>query len=154
MIYTTTSWWTTCTGNSASFGQNNPLWIARWASSVGTLPSGWSYVVSSLLGRVTQSESRDYFSGSGLSGRIRTTHLRILETTTTSTEMRLNCLGSQRALEAISIDRNDGHPVYIRNFEYTCENYLESMIRASSSSDSLCLSLENALCEFLARSRR
>ncbi|OCB86118.1 glycoside hydrolase family 25 protein [Sanghuangporus baumii] len=43
VIYTTTSWWTTCTGNSAAFGQNNPLWIARWASSVGTLPSGWSF---------------------------------------------------------------------------------------------------------------
>ncbi|KAH9066217.1 glycoside hydrolase family 25 protein [Lactarius vividus] len=26
-IYTTTSWWTSCTGNSASFGTTNPLWI-------------------------------------------------------------------------------------------------------------------------------
>ncbi|KAL5489709.1 hypothetical protein ACEPAI_4541 [Sanghuangporus weigelae] len=43
VIYTSTSWWTTCTGNSAAFGQNNPLWIARWASSAGTLPSGWSF---------------------------------------------------------------------------------------------------------------
>ncbi|KAF8437085.1 glycoside hydrolase family 25 protein [Boletus edulis BED1] len=43
VIYTTTDWWTTCTGNSAAFGANNPLWIARFASSIGDLPAGWGY---------------------------------------------------------------------------------------------------------------
>ncbi|KAI0367680.1 glycoside hydrolase family 25 protein [Pilatotrama ljubarskyi] len=43
VIYTTTDWWTTCTGNSAAFASTNPLWLARYASSVGTLPAGWSY---------------------------------------------------------------------------------------------------------------
>ena len=43
MIYTTTDWWQTCTGNSAAFGQNNPLWIASWNSAMGPLPAGWSY---------------------------------------------------------------------------------------------------------------
>jgi GH25 family lysozyme M1 (1,4-beta-N-acetylmuramidase) len=43
VIYTTTDWWTTCTGNSAAFGSTNPLWIARYSSSAGTLPKGWSY---------------------------------------------------------------------------------------------------------------
>ncbi|EPQ50442.1 N O-diacetyl muramidase [Gloeophyllum trabeum ATCC 11539] len=43
VIYTTTDWWTTCTGNSASFASTNPLWLARYASSVGTLPAGWIY---------------------------------------------------------------------------------------------------------------
>ncbi|WP_079198229.1 lysozyme [Streptomyces sp. CB03911] len=42
-IYTTTNWWSTCTGNNAGFGATNPLWVARYASSVGTLPAGWSY---------------------------------------------------------------------------------------------------------------
>ncbi|WP_344447177.1 lysozyme, partial [Kitasatospora nipponensis] len=42
-IYTTTDWWSTCTGNNGGFGATNPLWIARYASSVGTLPNGWSY---------------------------------------------------------------------------------------------------------------
>ncbi|KAF8068677.1 glycoside hydrolase family 25 protein [Lyophyllum atratum] len=42
IIYTTTDWWTTCTGNSPAFGATNPLWIARYASSIGTLPAGWS----------------------------------------------------------------------------------------------------------------
>lgn len=41
-IYTTTDWWTSCTGNSSSFGATNPLWVARYASSPGTLPAGWS----------------------------------------------------------------------------------------------------------------
>ncbi|KAH9066212.1 glycoside hydrolase family 25 protein [Lactarius vividus] len=43
VIYTTTSWWTSCTGNSAAFGSTSPLWIAHWAASIGTLPAGWSY---------------------------------------------------------------------------------------------------------------
>ncbi|GAB1519157.1 hypothetical protein RhiTH_002223 [Rhizoctonia solani] len=42
-IYTTTDWWQTCTGNSAAFGSTNALWIARYASAVGTLPAGWAY---------------------------------------------------------------------------------------------------------------
>jgi GH25 family lysozyme M1 (1,4-beta-N-acetylmuramidase) len=41
VIYTTTDWWTTCTGNDPSFGATNPLWIARYAAAVGTLPAGW-----------------------------------------------------------------------------------------------------------------
>ncbi|KAK0531858.1 hypothetical protein OC835_003540 [Tilletia horrida] len=42
-IYSTTDWWTTCTGNSAAFATTNALWIARYSSSVGTLPAGWKY---------------------------------------------------------------------------------------------------------------
>ena len=42
-IYTSTTWWTACTGNSSAFKTNNALWIARYSSSVGTLPAGWSY---------------------------------------------------------------------------------------------------------------
>ncbi|MBO8189993.1 lysozyme [Streptomyces spirodelae] len=43
VIYTTTSWWTQCTGNTSAFGNSNPLWIARYASSPGTLPAGWGF---------------------------------------------------------------------------------------------------------------
>ncbi|WP_329459097.1 lysozyme [Streptomyces sp. NBC_01497] len=42
-IYSTTDWWTTCTGNTAAFSANDPLFIARYASSVGTLPAGWPF---------------------------------------------------------------------------------------------------------------
>ncbi|KAJ7223687.1 glycoside hydrolase family 25 protein [Mycena haematopus] len=41
VIYTTTDWWTTCTGNSAAFAANSPLWIAEYSSSLGALPAGW-----------------------------------------------------------------------------------------------------------------
>ncbi|MEO3749296.1 lysozyme [Streptomyces sp. B6B3] len=43
VIYTTTDWWTTCTGNYSGFAANHPLWIARYASSAGTLPAGWGF---------------------------------------------------------------------------------------------------------------
>jgi GH25 family lysozyme M1 (1,4-beta-N-acetylmuramidase) len=42
-IYTTTDWWTTCTGNTAAFSANDPLFIARYSSSVGALPAGWPF---------------------------------------------------------------------------------------------------------------
>jgi GH25 family lysozyme M1 (1,4-beta-N-acetylmuramidase) len=42
VIYTTTDWWTTCTGNTSAFAADDPLWIARPASSPLPLPSGWS----------------------------------------------------------------------------------------------------------------
>ncbi|KAJ3966309.1 glycoside hydrolase family 25 protein [Lentinula raphanica] len=43
IIYTTTDWWTTCTGNSAAFANDNPLFIAHYASTIGTIPSGWLF---------------------------------------------------------------------------------------------------------------
>ncbi|KAK3814833.1 MAG: glycoside hydrolase family 25 protein [Linnemannia elongata] len=43
VIYTSTSWWQLCTGNYAGFGQEHPLWLARYASAPGSLPAGWSY---------------------------------------------------------------------------------------------------------------
>lgn len=42
VIYTTTHWWKTCTGNSAAFAGTSPLWIARYNDTVGELPAGWS----------------------------------------------------------------------------------------------------------------
>ncbi|KAF9649590.1 glycoside hydrolase family 25 protein [Thelephora ganbajun] len=43
VIYTTTNWWRNCTDDSPAFASNSPLWIARYSSSVGLLPDGWSY---------------------------------------------------------------------------------------------------------------
>jgi GH25 family lysozyme M1 (1,4-beta-N-acetylmuramidase) len=42
VFYTSTSWWTLCTGNNAGFSAN-PLWVARYASAVGTLPASWTF---------------------------------------------------------------------------------------------------------------
>jgi len=43
VIYSTTDWWTTCTGNYSGFWANDPLWLASYSSSPGTLPAGASY---------------------------------------------------------------------------------------------------------------
>ncbi|GAA0644968.1 lysozyme [Streptomyces thermocarboxydovorans] len=43
VLYTSTSWWKQCTGNYSGFAATTPLWIARYASSAGELPAGWSY---------------------------------------------------------------------------------------------------------------
>ncbi|KAJ5407634.1 hypothetical protein N7509_001517 [Penicillium cosmopolitanum] len=42
MIYTTADWWKTCTGNNGDFGADYPLVLAQYASSISTLPNGWS----------------------------------------------------------------------------------------------------------------
>jgi GH25 family lysozyme M1 (1,4-beta-N-acetylmuramidase) len=38
-IYTSTSWWNACV--NGDFSSTNPLWVARYASSVGSLPFNW-----------------------------------------------------------------------------------------------------------------
>ncbi|KXN82457.1 Lysozyme M1 [Leucoagaricus sp. SymC.cos] len=43
VIYTTTDWWKTCTSNASGFQNDNPLWIARYSSSIGELPTGYAY---------------------------------------------------------------------------------------------------------------
>ncbi|MET7620059.1 lysozyme [Streptomyces sp. NPDC005408] len=43
VIYTALTWWTQCTGNYGGFGASNPLWIARYNTTPGTLPAGWAY---------------------------------------------------------------------------------------------------------------
>lgn len=61
VIYTNYDWWSTCTGNSTAFNQTNPLWVARYASSVGTLPGGWPYYT---MWQYTSSPiDKDYFNG-------------------------------------------------------------------------------------------
>lgn len=43
MIYSTTDWWRTCTGNSSAFS-NNPLHIAAYNNvGPGTLPASWQF---------------------------------------------------------------------------------------------------------------
>jgi lysozyme len=43
VIYTSTNWWKQCTGNYSGFGSTNPLWVARYAATVGELPAGWDF---------------------------------------------------------------------------------------------------------------
>ncbi|KZT57395.1 glycoside hydrolase family 25 protein [Calocera cornea HHB12733] len=48
--------WSTCTSESTSFSEKNPLFIARYAPSAGSVPPDWS--------RVTFPGAQDVFNGS------------------------------------------------------------------------------------------
>ena len=69
VIYTTTNWWKTCTGNYSGYASRHPLWLARYASSAGTLPAGWSfytfwqYTSTGSVGGVSGRVDRDHFNG-------------------------------------------------------------------------------------------
>jgi GH25 family lysozyme M1 (1,4-beta-N-acetylmuramidase) len=41
IIYTATTWWKTCTGNTSRFA-GNPLWIANYTGTAYPMPNGWS----------------------------------------------------------------------------------------------------------------
>ena len=63
-IYTTTNWWTTCTGNTSSFSSKDPLFVARYASSAGALPAGWPfYTFWQHADSGTFPGDQDYFNG-------------------------------------------------------------------------------------------
>ncbi|HEX3789247.1 MAG TPA: lysozyme [Pseudonocardiaceae bacterium] len=42
-IYTATSYWSECTGNTGDFSSTNPLFVANYSSSAGTLPYNWGF---------------------------------------------------------------------------------------------------------------
>ncbi|WP_158848951.1 lysozyme [Saccharothrix deserti] len=42
VIYTSTLWWDRCTGRVGDFTETNPVWVARYADSVGPLPHRWA----------------------------------------------------------------------------------------------------------------
>jgi GH25 family lysozyme M1 (1,4-beta-N-acetylmuramidase) len=63
-IYTTTDWWTTCTGNAGGYAANNPLFIARYASDPGALPGDWGYYTFwQYADSGTFPGDQDYFNG-------------------------------------------------------------------------------------------
>jgi GH25 family lysozyme M1 (1,4-beta-N-acetylmuramidase) len=69
VIYTTTSWWTSCTGNWSGPWSTSPLWIARWASAPGTLPAGapfwtfWQFTSTGSVPGIAGNVDRNHFNG-------------------------------------------------------------------------------------------
>jgi GH25 family lysozyme M1 (1,4-beta-N-acetylmuramidase) len=62
-IYTSTSWWKRCTANNGGFG-GNPLWIARYNTVIGELPSGWSvHTIWQFADRGTLPGDQNWFNG-------------------------------------------------------------------------------------------
>lgn len=43
IIYTSATWWKACTGNAKGFGGYDPLWLASYGKSAGTVPAGWGF---------------------------------------------------------------------------------------------------------------
>ncbi|MGH3433082.1 MAG: lysozyme, partial [Thermocrispum sp.] len=63
-IYTSTSWWKLCTGNSGAFARN-PLWIARYNDHIGALPKGWKrHTIWQFSDRGKLPGDQNYFNGS------------------------------------------------------------------------------------------
>ncbi|MFG1776189.1 GH25 family lysozyme [Micromonospora sp. NPDC049051] len=69
VIYTTTSWWNQCTGSWTAPWANHPLWVARWSSTVGTLPAGapfwsfWQYTDSGSVAGISGAVDRNHWNG-------------------------------------------------------------------------------------------
>jgi GH25 family lysozyme M1 (1,4-beta-N-acetylmuramidase) len=64
MVYTTAEWWTECTGNSNAFVDTNPLVLAKYASSPGSIPGGWgSQTIWQNSDHFTYGGSSDIFNG-------------------------------------------------------------------------------------------
>jgi len=65
VIYTSTNWWTACTGGYTGFAAEDPLWVARYAASPGALPAGWaSYTFWQYAPSGTFPGDQDIFNGS------------------------------------------------------------------------------------------
>ncbi|MBV9844005.1 MAG: lysozyme [Kutzneria sp.] len=63
-VYTTLDWWSTCTGNWPGLGATNPLFIARYSDSPGTLPAGWgTWTIWQYADNGTFPGDQDYFNG-------------------------------------------------------------------------------------------
>jgi GH25 family lysozyme M1 (1,4-beta-N-acetylmuramidase) len=43
VIYTATSWWSECTGNTGDFSSTNPLMLANYNGSPGAMPYHWGF---------------------------------------------------------------------------------------------------------------
>ncbi|MGZ0199485.1 GH25 family lysozyme [Streptomyces sp. RM1] len=64
IVYSTRDWWSTCTGNSATPGQHDPLWIANYGGSPTPLPAGWTtYTIWQNADSGTFPGDQDVFNG-------------------------------------------------------------------------------------------
>ncbi|MEV5571978.1 lysozyme [Spirillospora sp. NPDC052269] len=63
-IYTATSWWSQCTGNLGAFASTNPLVLANYNGSPGTMPYNWGYqTIWQWADSGTFPGDQDYFNG-------------------------------------------------------------------------------------------
>jgi GH25 family lysozyme M1 (1,4-beta-N-acetylmuramidase) len=70
VIYTSPSWWNSCTGGWSGMSSRSPLWVANWTSaSDPTIPNGfpyatiWQYTDSGSVSGISGAVDRDRFNG-------------------------------------------------------------------------------------------
>jgi GH25 family lysozyme M1 (1,4-beta-N-acetylmuramidase) len=70
VIYTSPSWWNSCTGSWSGMAAKSPLWVAHWTTaSSPTIPSGfsvwtvWQYSDSGSVSGISGAVDRDRFNG-------------------------------------------------------------------------------------------
>ncbi|MFD3654467.1 lysozyme [Streptomyces sp. NPDC058620] len=69
VIYTTASWWNTCTGNWTGMSTKSPLWVAHWGTTSPNIPSGfptwtiWQYSATGRVSGVAGDVDRNKFNG-------------------------------------------------------------------------------------------
>lgn len=102
IIYTTTSWWKTCTGNSAEFAAN-PLWLARWGSEPGELPKSWK--------RHTFWQSADKGTLAGGQNSYNGTESQLKSLVNPPAEVRVSGTVKSRTLYSVTIANTGPHPV-------------------------------------------
>ncbi|ADD43078.1 GH25 family lysozyme [Stackebrandtia nassauensis] len=70
VIYTTASWWSSCTGNWTGLAKKSPMWVAHWGASSPSVPHGWAtwtawqYTSSGSVSGIAGDVDRNRFNGS------------------------------------------------------------------------------------------
>lgn len=70
VIYTSPSWWSTCTGGWSGMATRSPLWVAHWTTAASpTIPTGfpawtvWQYTSTGTVSGISGNVDRDKFNG-------------------------------------------------------------------------------------------
>ncbi|NEB80666.1 lysozyme [Streptomyces sp. SID14478] len=70
VIYTSASWWNSCTGGWSGMSAKSPLWVAHWTSATSpSIPGGfpfwtvWQYTSTGAVSGISGNVDRDRFSG-------------------------------------------------------------------------------------------
>ena len=70
VIYTTASWWSSCTGNWTGMSARSPLWVAHWGVNSPKVPSGfptwtaWQWTDNGRVSGISGAVDRNHFNGS------------------------------------------------------------------------------------------
>ncbi|WP_405793328.1 lysozyme [Streptomyces sp. NBC_01506] len=69
VIYTTASWWNSCTGSWTGMAAKSPLWVAHWGTTSPNIPAGfptytiWQYTATGRVSGVAGDVDRNKFNG-------------------------------------------------------------------------------------------